>query len=111
MCCACKISASRRALDWNSPMSAPQSNLSSSTIGQQHHPIRTGSPATWSFRQGQHVLAHVITANVLAFRCFPHSLRFENFQDIKRARNKTIQPSKHQAIDALEGRSFGRFAT
>jgi hypothetical protein len=43
-------------------MSAPQSNLSSSTIGQQHHPIRTGSPATWSFRQGQHVLAHVITA-------------------------------------------------
>jgi hypothetical protein len=34
-------------------MSAPQSNLSSWTIGQQHHPIRTGSPAIWSFRQGQ----------------------------------------------------------
>src|SRR5258708_13399424 len=52
-----KISASRRALDWNSPMSAPQSNLSSWTIGQQHRPIRTGSPAIWSFRQG-HPLAH-----------------------------------------------------
>jgi len=49
-----KISASRRALDWNSPMSAPQSNLSNWTIVQQHHPIRTGSPAIWSFRQGQH---------------------------------------------------------
>jgi hypothetical protein len=48
-----KISASRRTLDWNSPMSAPQSNLSSWTIGQQHHPIRTGSPAVRSFRQGQ----------------------------------------------------------
>ena len=34
-------------------MSAPQSNLSNWTIGQQHHPIRTGSPAIWSFRQGQ----------------------------------------------------------
>src|SRR6195256_2364151 len=39
-----------------------------------------------------------------------HRLRFENFQGIQHARNKTIQPSKHQAIDALEGRSFGRFA-
>jgi hypothetical protein len=48
-----KISASGRALDWNSPISAPQSNLSSWTIGQQHHPIRTGSPAVWSFRNGQ----------------------------------------------------------
>jgi hypothetical protein len=34
-------------------MSAPQNNLSSWTIGQQHHPIRTASPAIWSFRQGQ----------------------------------------------------------
>jgi hypothetical protein len=32
-------SASRRALDRNSPMSAPQSSLSSCTIEQQHHPI------------------------------------------------------------------------
>ena len=47
-----QISASRRALDWNSPISAPKSNLSSWTIEQQHHPIRTGSPAVWSFRQG-----------------------------------------------------------
>jgi hypothetical protein len=39
-----------------------------------------------------------------------HRLRFENSQGIQHARNKTIQPSKHQAIDALEGRSFGRFA-
>ena len=39
-----------------------------------------------------------------------HRLRFENFQGIQHARHKTIQPSKHQAIDALEGRSFGRFA-
>ena len=39
-----------------------------------------------------------------------HRLRFENFQGIQHARNKTIQPSKHQAIDALEGRSFGRLA-
>jgi hypothetical protein len=31
-------------------MSAPQSNLSNWTIGQQHHPIRTGSRAIWSFR-------------------------------------------------------------
>jgi hypothetical protein len=36
--------------------------------------------------------------------------RFENFQGIQHARNKTIEPSKQQAIDALEGRSFGRFA-
>ena len=50
-----KISASRRALDWNSPMSAPQSNLSNWTIVQQHHPICTGSPAVWSFRHGQRV--------------------------------------------------------
>src|SRR6478752_9835269 len=39
-----------------------------------------------------------------------HRLRFENFQGIQHAGHKTIQPSKHQAIDALEGRSFGRFA-
>src|SRR5262249_32785797 len=39
-----------------------------------------------------------------------HRLRFENFQSIQHARNKTIQPSKHQAIDALESCSFGRFA-
>jgi hypothetical protein len=39
-----------------------------------------------------------------------HRLRFEIFQGIQHARHKTIQPSKHQAIDALEGRSFGRFA-
>ena len=39
-----------------------------------------------------------------------HCLRFENFQGIQHAGHKTIQPSKHQAIDALEGRSFGRFA-
>jgi hypothetical protein len=50
-----KISASRRALDWNSPMSAPQSNPSSWIIAQQHHPIRTGSPAIWGFRQGQRI--------------------------------------------------------
>jgi hypothetical protein len=52
-----KISASRRALDWNCPMSAPQSNLSNWTIVQQHHPIRTGSPAVWSFRHGQRVFS------------------------------------------------------
>jgi hypothetical protein len=39
-----------------------------------------------------------------------HGLRFENFQGIQHTRNTTIQPSKHSAIDALEGRSFGRFA-
>src|SRR5262249_31200106 len=39
-----------------------------------------------------------------------HRLRFENFQSIQHARIKTIQPDKHQAIDALEGCSFGRFA-
>jgi hypothetical protein len=33
-------------------MSAPQSNLSSWIIAQQHHPIRTRSPAVRSFRQG-----------------------------------------------------------
>jgi hypothetical protein len=38
------------------------------------------------------------------------SLRFENFQGIQHTRNTTMQPSKHSAIDALEGRSFGRFA-
>jgi hypothetical protein len=47
-----KISASRRALDWSSPMSAPQNNLSSWTIGQQHHPIRTASPAIMEFSTG-----------------------------------------------------------
>jgi hypothetical protein len=36
----------------------------------------------------------------------PHRLRFENFQSIQDAG----QSSKHQAIDALEDRSFGRFA-
>jgi hypothetical protein len=34
-------------------MSAPQSNLSSRIIAQQHHSIRTHSPAISSFRQGQ----------------------------------------------------------
>jgi hypothetical protein len=34
-------------------MSAPQSSLNSWTIGQQHHPIRTGSPPVWRVRQGQ----------------------------------------------------------
>ena len=49
-----------------SPMSAPQSNLRSWTIGQQHHPIRTGSPAVWSFRQGQGT--DFFTAEVLTLR-------------------------------------------
>ena len=40
----------------------------------------------------------------------PRRLRFENFQSIQDAGDKTIQSSKHQAIDALEDRSFGRFA-
>jgi hypothetical protein len=40
--------STRRTLDWNSPMSVQQSNLSSWTIGQQHHPIRTGSLAIWN---------------------------------------------------------------
>ena len=40
----------------------------------------------------------------------PHRLRFENFQSIQDAGDKTIRSSKHQAIDALEDRSFGRFA-
>jgi hypothetical protein len=52
--------ASRRALHWNSPMSAPQSNLSSWTIVQQHRPIRTGSPAVWSFRHGQVITAMIV---------------------------------------------------
>ena len=30
-----------------------------------------------------------------------HRLRFENFQGIQHARNKTIQPSKYYTIDAL----------
>jgi hypothetical protein len=42
-----KISTSRRVLDWISPISAPQSNLSSWTIRHQHHPIRSGSPAVF----------------------------------------------------------------
>ena len=38
-----RICASRRALHWNSPMSAPQSNLSSWTIERFRKPqIRTG---------------------------------------------------------------------
>jgi hypothetical protein len=41
-----RISASRRALERNSPMSAPQNNLSSWIIGREHHPIRAGSPGT-----------------------------------------------------------------
>jgi hypothetical protein len=49
------------------PMSAPQSNLSSWTIGQQHHPIRSGSPAIWSFRQGQP------TRSPATFAQFDHS--------------------------------------
>ena len=40
----------------------------------------------------------------------PRRLRFESFQSIQDAGDKTIQSSKHQAIDALEDRSFGRFA-
>ena len=40
----------------------------------------------------------------------PRRLRFENFQSIQDAGDKTIRSSKHQAIDALEDRSFGRFA-
>ena len=39
-----RISASRRALERNSPVGAPHSNLSRGIIGHEHHPIRAGSP-------------------------------------------------------------------
>jgi hypothetical protein len=44
---------SRRALDRNSPTSAPQSSLRKSIIGNEHHPIRGRMPAAGAFRQGQ----------------------------------------------------------
>jgi IS5 family transposase len=50
-----RISASRRALDRNSPTSAPQSTLKNSIIGHEHHPIRACSPAVSGFRQGHHL--------------------------------------------------------
>jgi hypothetical protein len=47
------ISASRRVLDRHNPITAAQSNLSTSIIKQEHHPIRVVSPAVSSFRQAQ----------------------------------------------------------
>jgi hypothetical protein len=45
------ISASRRVPDRNSPITAAQSNLSTSIIRKEHQPIRVVSPAVSSFRQ------------------------------------------------------------
>src|SRR5260370_14113886 len=88
-----KISVSRRALDWTSPISAPQSNLSSLPIGHQHHPIRPCSPAVWSFRQGQSVaraLGHpfLLSANGTSATCplNSYSSAFGSIADIRRKR-------------------------
>jgi hypothetical protein len=45
ICCRrTRISASRRALERNKPVSADHSNMRTSTIGHEHHPIRPRSP-------------------------------------------------------------------
>ncbi len=48
-----RISASSRALDRNSPVSAHPSSKRKSIIVHEHHPIRPSAPPVWGFRQGQ----------------------------------------------------------
>jgi hypothetical protein len=48
-----RISASSRALDRNSPVSAHPSSKRKSIIVHEHHPIRPSAPSVWGFRQGQ----------------------------------------------------------
>jgi len=47
-----RISASSRALDRNSPVSAHPSSKRKSIIVHEHHPIRPSAPPVWGFRQG-----------------------------------------------------------
>ncbi len=49
-----RISASSRALDRNSPVSAHPSSKRKSIIVHEHHPIRPSAPPVWGFRQGQY---------------------------------------------------------
>jgi hypothetical protein len=47
-----RISASSRALDRNSPVSANPSSKRKSIIVHEHHPIRPSASPVWGFRQG-----------------------------------------------------------
>jgi hypothetical protein len=47
------LSASRRVLDRNNPIRAPQSNLTKSIIRPELQPIRAVSPAVSDLRQAQ----------------------------------------------------------
>jgi hypothetical protein len=48
-----RMSASSRALDRNSPVSAHPSSKRKSIIVHEHHPIRPSASPVWGFRQGQ----------------------------------------------------------